>query len=45
MRSLFEQMGVTYCHEGEYLVPNITLPDEENHPIEIWGQRHLRHLK
>lgn len=32
-------------NEGEYLIPNITLHNEENQPIGIWGQRHLRYLK
>ena len=45
MKSLFEQMGGTYSQQGDYLIPNITLPNEEHQPIGIWGQRHLRHLK
>ncbi len=45
MKSLFEQMGGTYSQQGDCLIPNITLPKEENQPIGIWGQRHLRHLK
>ncbi len=45
MKSLFEQMGGTYSQQGDYLIPNITLPKEENKPIGIWGQRHLRCLK
>lgn len=45
MKSLFEQMGGTYRQVGDYLIPNITLPDEENQPIGIRGQRHLRYLK
>ncbi len=45
MKSLFEQMGGTYSQQGDYLIPNITLPKEENELIGIWGQRHLRYLK
>ncbi len=45
MKSLFEQMGGTYSQQGDYLIPNITLPKEENQPIGIWGQRHLRYLR
>ncbi len=45
MKSLFEQMGVTYSQQGDYLIPNITLSNEGNQPIGIWGQRHLRYLK
>ena len=45
MKSLFEQMGGTYTLQGDYYLPNLTLPAEENKPIGIWGQRHLRYLK
>lgn len=30
---------------GDYLLPNLTLSEEEQKPIGIWGQRHLRYLK
>ena len=29
MKSIFEQMGGTYRREGEYLIPNLILPDAE----------------
>lgn len=45
MKSLFEQMGGTYTLQSDYYLPNLTLPIEENKPIGIWGQRHLRYLK
>ena len=45
MKSLFKQMGGTYTLQGDYYLPNLTLPIEENKPIGIWGQRHLRYLK
>ena len=45
MKSLFEQMGGTYTLQGDYYLPNLTLPIEENKPIGIWGQRHMRYLK
>ena len=38
-------MGGTYTLQGDYYLPNLTLPIEENKPIGIWGQRHLRYLK
>ena len=31
--------------QGDYYLPNLTLPIEENKPIGIWGQRHMRYLK
>lgn len=44
-KTLFEQMGETYHEENGYLIPDLTLPPEEEKPIGIWGQRHLRYLK
>ena len=44
-KSLFEQMGVTYTQQGDYILPNLTLPTKEKQPIGIWGQRHARYLK
>ena len=38
-------MGSTYHEENEYLIPNLTLPTEEEKPIGLWGQRHLRYIK
>ena len=45
MKSLFEQFGGTYREENGYLIPNLGLPDEEQHTIGIWGQRHRRYLR
>ena len=38
-------MGGTYHEENGYLIPNLTLPSEEEKPIGILGQRHKRYLK
>lgn len=43
--SLFEQIGGTYSQVGDYLLPDIALPEQEEKPIGIWGQRRLRYLK
>lgn len=45
MKSIFEQIGGTYTLQGDYRLPNLSLPAEEEHPIGVWGQRRLRHLK
>ena len=45
MKSLFEQMGGAYTLQGDYYLPNLTLPAEENKIIGIWGQRHLRYIR
>ncbi len=44
-KSIFEEMGGTYHEENGYLFPDLTLPPEEEKPIGIWGQRHLRYIK
>ena len=45
MKSLFEQMGGTYTQQGDYYLPNLSLPPEEERPIGVWGQRRLRYLR
>ena len=42
-KSLFEQMGGTYKQVGDYLLPDVELPEEK--PIGVWGTRHYHHLK
>ncbi len=44
-KSIFEEMGGTYHEENGYLIPDLTLPPEEEKPIGICGQRHLRYIK
>ena len=45
MKSLFEQMGGTYRVKNGYLIPNSTLPEEEQIEIGVWGMRHLKYIK
>ena len=45
MESLFEQLGGTYTRQGDYCLPDVCLPPEEERPIGIYGQRRLRYLK
>ena len=40
MKSIFEEMGGTYRQEGNYLVPDLKLPDTEHYQIGKYG--HLR---
>ena len=42
-KSLFEQMGGTYTQVGDYLLPDVELPEEK--PIGVWGTRHYHHLR
>lgn len=44
-KTLYEQMGGTYTMQGDYCLPNLTLPPEEEHPIGVWAHRRLRYLK
>lgn len=44
-RSLFEQMGGGYEMQGDYLIPCLTVPPEEEQPIGIYGQQHLRYIR
>ena len=38
-------MGGTYIRHGDYLIPCLTLTEEEKRFIGVWGQRHLSYLK
>ncbi|HFI0313687.1 TPA: TnpV protein [Streptococcus suis] len=38
-------MGGTYTRQGDYFLPNLALPEEEQKPIGVWGQRHRQYLK
>ena len=44
-KTIFEEMGGTYTRVGDYLLPDLKLPEEEQRPIGVWGQRHRRYLK
>ena len=44
-KTLFEQMGGAYTLQGDYYLPDLVLPAEENRSVGVWGQRHLRYLK
>ena len=38
-------MEITYTQQGDYLLPNLTLPEHDKRPIGLWGQQHLRYIK
>ena len=45
-KTIFEEMGGIYIRHGDYLIPCLTLPEEEEQRfIGVWGQRHKRYLK
>ena len=37
--------GLWYELQGDYYIPCLTLPTEEEKTIGLWGQRHLSYLK
>ncbi len=45
MKSTFEQMGGTYRQEGDYLLPNLELPDTPERPIGKYGLLRRSYLK
>ena len=40
-----ESNGLWYELQGDYYIPCLILSAEEERPIGIWGQRHLRYIK
>ena len=44
-KTIFEQIDGTYTLQGDYYLPDLTLPAEEERPIGVWEQRHRQYLK
>lgn len=41
-----EKTGISYTLHGDYYLPDLELPtQEEEHPIGIWGRRHLQYIR
>ena len=40
-----EKNGLWYELQGDYYIPCLKLPEEEQQPVGIWGQRHLRYIR
>lgn len=45
MKSIFEEMGGTYRQVGDYLIPNLVLPDTGNYQIGKYGRMRRTYLK
>lgn len=45
MKSLFEKMGGSYTQQGDYYLPDLRLPPDDERPVGMWGQRRLRYLR
>ena len=37
--------GLWYELQGDYYIPCLKLPEEEQQPIGLWGQRHFQYIK
>ena len=37
--------GLWYELRGDYYYPCLTIPAQDERPVGIWGQRHLRYIK
>lgn len=44
-KSIFEQLGGTYSQQGDYMLPNLKLPEQPEYNIGVWGQLRRRYLK
>lgn len=44
-KTIFEQTGGTYTMQGDYCLPNLTLPPEEERHIGVWAHRRRQYLK
>lgn len=45
MKSLFEQNGGTYRKEGDYLIPNLEIPEQKEYNIGKYGRLHKKFIK
>ena len=44
-KTIFEQLGGTYSQQGDYMLPNLTLPDTKEYVIGKYGHLRQRYLK
>ena len=43
---IYDEKNGLWCElQGDYYIPCLKLPEEEQQPIGVWGQRHLRYIK
>ena len=40
-----ENNGLWYELQGDYYIPCLTIPEEEQQPIGIWGRRHFQYIR
>lgn len=45
MKSIYETIGGTYTQQGDYTLPNLTVPKENTRPTGVWAHRREGYLK
>lgn len=41
-----ERTGISYTKQGDYYLPNLKLPaEEEKETVGVWGKRHLQYIR
>ena len=45
MEELIMTNKITYTQQGDYLLPDLKLPDQPKVEIGVWGKRHLRYIE
>ena len=40
-----ESNGLWYELQGDYYIPCLMIPEDEQRPIGVWGRRHLRYIR
>ncbi len=45
MKTLYENLGGTYCEENRVFLPNLELPEQTDYPVSKYGQMRLNFLK
>ena len=40
-----EHTGISYTLQGDYYLPDLKLPEQEDKSIGLWGQRYLKYIK
>ncbi len=44
-QTLFEQSGGTYSQQGDYMLPDVKLPDQPEFELGVWANRRRQFLK
>ncbi len=44
-QTLFEQNGGTYTRQGDYMLPDVKLPDQPKFELGVWANRRRQFLR